>query len=146
MDDAEAIARLASARVARLATVRPDGRPHVVPLVFALIQCTDRSVAYWVVDRKPKGTRTLQRIRNLEANPTGELLVDAYDEDWTRLWWMRASVTSREVLDPAERDEALEALAAKYAQYREAPPDGRVFALEVIGLQGWSAIRPRRSG
>ena len=138
MDDVEAIARLASARVARLATVRPDGRPHVVPLVFALVDGVDGPVAYWAVDGKPKAGPTLQRITNLEGNPAAELLADGYDEDWSRLWWVRASVTGREVLDPDERAQALEALVDKYPQYRAEPPEGRIFCLEVTGVRGWS--------
>jgi PPOX class probable F420-dependent enzyme len=138
MEEADAIARLASARVARLATVRPGGRPHIVPLVFALVDRVSGPVAYWAVDRKPKAGPTLQRIANLEANPLAELLADDYDEDWSRLWWVRASVTGREVLDPDERAQALEALSEKYPQYRANRPHGRVFCLEVTGLSGWS--------
>ncbi|HSL12306.1 MAG TPA: TIGR03668 family PPOX class F420-dependent oxidoreductase [Actinomycetota bacterium] len=139
MDSFEAVARLASARVARLATVRPDGRAHVVPLVFALVEQEDGVVAYWVVDEKPKSGRVLQRIKNLEANPLAELLVDGYEEEWSRLWWVRASVRGREVLDPEERNRALEALVGKYPQYRNARPDGRIFALEVKAIDAWSA-------
>ena len=121
-----------------LATVRPDGRPHLVPLVFALVDRVDGPVAYWAVDGKPKAGPTLQRITNLEANPTAELLADGYEEDWSRLWWVRASVTGREVLDPDERQEALAALVDKYPQYRAERPDGRIFCLEVTGVRGWS--------
>ena len=135
----EAFERLASARVARLATVRPDGRPHVVPLVFAFVVHVDGPVAYWAVDAKPKAAATLQRITNLEANPTAELLVDGYEEEWSRLWWVRAFVTAREVLGPEERLLAQEALAAKYPQYRTDPPNGRIFRLDVTRVRGWSA-------
>jgi len=139
MDDVKAFERLASARVARLATVRPDGRAHVVPLVFALVDHVDGPVAYWAVDAKPKAATTLQRITNLEANPTAELLVDGYEEDWSRLWWVRASVTAREVVGPEERLPAQEALAAKYPQYRTDPPNGRIFRFDVTSVRGWSA-------
>jgi PPOX class probable F420-dependent enzyme len=141
MDEGEAIARLASARVARLATVRPDGTPHVVPLVFVFVNRVSGPVAYWAVDRKPKLGRTLQRIKNLEANPMAELLVDGYEEDWSRLWWVRAAVTGHEVLDPDERADALEALVEKYPQYRTKRPAGRVFCLEVTNMRGWSGVR-----
>jgi PPOX class probable F420-dependent enzyme len=141
MDGVEAIGRLASARVARLATVRPDGRPHVVPLVFVLIDHVDGPVAYWAVDAKPKSGPTLQRIKNLEANPRAEILVDGYEEDWSRLWWVRASVTGREILDPNERAHALEALVEKYPQYRKKRPGGRVFCLEVTSVRSWSGGR-----
>lgn len=141
MDDAVAVARLTSARVAHLATVRPDGRPHVVPLVFALVEHAEGLVAYWVVDAKPKRGRVLQRIRNLEANPIAELLAGGYEEDWSRLWWVRASVIGREVLEREERERAWAALVAKYPQYREARPAERIFALEVTRIDAWSAER-----
>ena len=139
MDDADSVARLASARVARLATVRPDGRAHVVPLVFALVEHEEGLLAYWVVDEKPKSGPLLQRIKNLETNPMAELLADGYEEDWARLWWVRASVRGREVLDPEERERALEALVAKYPQYRQERPGGRIFGLEVQAIHAWSA-------
>ena len=140
MDGSEAVARLGSARVARLATVRPNGIPHVVPLVFAFVDQGKGLVAYWVVDEKPKSRRVLQRIKNLEANPIAELLVDGYEEEWSRWWWVRASGRAREVLAPEERQRALEALVDKYPQYRTARPDGRIFALEVEGIDAWSAL------
>ena len=73
------------ARVARLATVSRDGRPHVVPICFVL----DGDTLHTAVDEKPKRTRSLQRLRNIEANPNVEVLIDGYDEDWSRLWWVR---------------------------------------------------------
>jgi PPOX class probable F420-dependent enzyme len=136
MDTDEAVARLRSARVGRLATVRPDGRPHVVPLVFALVEGSPLT-AYWAVDAKPKRSLDLQRVRNLGANPAVELVVDGYDEDWGRLWWVRASGTGRPVDDTAERTRALAALRQKYPQYEEAPPDGPVFAIEIDAVKAW---------
>ena len=117
MDQKEAIARLRSARVGRLATVTVDARPHVVPFVFALVERDRDVLAYWAVDRKPKRTERLQRLRNLERNPAAEFVVDGYDEDWRALWWVRASGIAR-VLDDAygERAAALDALASKYEQ------------------------------
>ncbi|MGH2526391.1 MAG: pyridoxamine 5'-phosphate oxidase family protein, partial [Actinomycetota bacterium] len=66
MDVGEAITRLRAARVGRLATVTPEGSPHVVPLVFAVLERDGGLVAYWVVDEKPKRSRRLQRLRNIE--------------------------------------------------------------------------------
>ena len=74
-------------RVARLATVGADGRPHVVPICFAL----DGDTLYSAVDEKPKSTRRLQRLANIGANPQVEVVIDHWDEDWTRLWWVRLS-------------------------------------------------------
>ncbi len=139
MERSEAVARVRSARIGHLATVRPEGRPHVVPFVFALVEEGGRLRVYWAVDRKPKRSQRLQRLRNLEANPAVELAVDGYDEDWDRLWWVRATGTGRVVDRPAERHLALQALAAKYPRYAAQPPEGPVIAIEVERIVGWEA-------
>ena len=131
-----------AARVGRLATVTPEGRPHVVPFVFALVERGSDVRAYWAVDRKPKRTTDLARIRNLEHDPAVEFVVDDYAEDWTTLWWVRCSGSARVVADDAERAEALEALRAKYERYELEPPDGPVVAIDVERITGWRADEP----
>jgi PPOX class probable F420-dependent enzyme len=127
--------RLTAARVARLATTDPDGRPHLVPIVFALAGDT----VYSAVDRKPKRSRTLRRIENARVRPDVTILVDHYDDDWTRLWWIRLRGRAR-VLDTGdERERALELLREKYSQYREEPPDGPVLAVDVTEVRAWEA-------
>jgi len=140
MDRGEAIARLRSARVGRLATVTADARPHVVPFVFAIVERDRDVLAYWAIDRKPKRTERLQRLRNLERNPAAEFVVDGYDEDWRALWWVRASGTGR-VVDGAspEHAAALDALASKYQQYASEPPPGPVVAIDIDRISGWRA-------
>jgi len=135
MDETEARRRLGEARVGRLATVSAGGRPHVVPFVFA----AHGDTLYWAVDRKPKRTRRLKRLDNIRANPRVEAVVDGYDEDWTRLWWVRATGTARVVDDPGERTEALALLSRKYEQYRLQGPDGPVVAIDVQRWTGWAA-------
>jgi PPOX class probable F420-dependent enzyme len=117
-----------AARVGRLATVRADGRPHVVPVCFAL----SGDVVHSAVDAKPK------RLANIEATGVASLLVDDYAEDWARLWWVRVDGRARVVADEAETRRALEALRAKYPQYDEHPLAGPVIALDVDGWAGWS--------
>jgi PPOX class probable F420-dependent enzyme len=126
---------LTAARVGRLATVRPDGRPHVVPCCYAV----SGSRVWTAVDRKPKSTTRLQRLANIGAHPWASLLVDHYDEDWSALWWVRVDGPAAVLSDGAERGEALAALAAKYAQYAAAPPDGPVVGLAVERVRGWAA-------
>jgi len=135
----EALERAGAARVGRIATVRPDGTPHVVPVVFALVIDDDDVRVYWAVDAKPKRTTELVRIENLRANPAAELVVDAYDEDWSRLWWVRLLGTGRVVDDPAERRSAREALERKYEQYRMTPPPGDVIAIHAAAVTSWAA-------
>jgi PPOX class probable F420-dependent enzyme len=140
VDREEALQRLRSARVGRIATVTPEDRPHVVPFVFAVVERDPDVLAYWAVDRKPKRTERLQRLRNLERNSAAELVVDGYDEDWRALWWVRASGTGRVVEDASdERGAALSALAAKYPQYASDPPSGPVVAIDIERISGWRA-------
>ncbi len=139
LSDAEARARFAAARVARLATVTPDGRPHLVPIVFALVRVVGGDVVYSAVDGKPKRSQALQRLANVQAAAAAALLVDHYADDWTELWWVRADGRGR-VLDPgtAEAREAVAALGQRYPQHREQPPTGPVLAVDVERWTGWT--------
>ena len=135
----EAIAKLGEARVGRLATVRPDGSPHVVPFVFAIVRDRDDLLAFWAVDDKRKEHRTVQRLTNIQANASIEFVVDGYDDDWSELWWVRAKGHARVVSSPEERTRAIAALTAKYRQYEVTPPTDTVIAIEVDRVTGWSA-------
>lgn len=127
--------RVGSARVARLATADPDGRPHLVPVCFVLLG----DVVYHAVDEKPKRHRRLRRLENIQATGRACLLIDEYDEDWSKLWWVRLDGHGRLVDDPAEEAAARTALAAKYPQYVERPPGGPVVAVAVTRWSAWSA-------
>lgn len=127
--------RLSAARVATLATLDPDGRTHLVPIVFAV----DGDTIYSAVDRKPKRSQTLRRVENARARPDVTVLVDHYEEDWSRLWWVRLRGRARVLDDGEEREHALALLAAKYAQYRDDPPGGPVLAVDVVEVRSWSA-------
>lgn len=129
----EARRRFAAARVARLATVAADGAPHLIPLVFVLL---GESV-YSVVDEKPKQTTELQRLQNVRATGRAALLVDHYEEDWRRLWWVRADGRGR-VLEP-EDPEAHRAVALLADRYPQQRPAGAVLVVDVEKWSGWSA-------
>ncbi|GAA3731797.1 TIGR03668 family PPOX class F420-dependent oxidoreductase [Salinactinospora qingdaonensis] len=124
----------AESRVARLATVAADGRPHLVPVTFAVAGDT---IAI-AVDNKPKSTKNLKRLANIEANPKVCLLVDHYSDDWEQLWWARADGTARIIHEGTERDHALDRLHERYPQYRDDPPDGPVILVDVDRWSGWS--------
>lgn len=129
---------MAGSRVAHLATTDPDGRPHLVPIVFALADDT----LYSAVDAKPKRSRALRRIENARERPDVTILVDRYDEDWTRLWWVRLRGRAR-VLDAGdEADGALRLLTLKYEQYAAVPPSPPVLAIDVEEWRGWFAADP----
>jgi PPOX class probable F420-dependent enzyme len=135
MDATDQRRRLEEARSARLATVGTDGRPHVVPIAFAV----DGDTVYFAVDAKPKRTTDLKRLRNIAANPSVSVLVDHYEDDWEQLWWVRADGAARIIADTAEAGRALDLLARKYPQYRDARPPGPVVAITIQRMTGWAA-------
>lgn len=130
--------RIADAKVARLATVGAGGKPHVVPITFAV----DGDTIYFAVDAKPKRTTDLKRLRNIAANPSVSVLVDHYEDDWTRLWWVRVDGTARLLADGAQAVRATDLLAARYPQYRRARPGGPVVAISIDRISGWSSEAP----
>jgi PPOX class probable F420-dependent enzyme len=131
----EARRRLTAARIARLATVRADGRPHVVPVVFAF----DGEVVRTIADPKPKRGLDLLRHRNIAANPAVSLLVDEYTESWKAIWWVRADGEGHVVEEGPERDEAIRQLRAKYPQYAEwTEPFGAATLVRVARITSWT--------
>lgn len=133
LDEERARSLFGAARVARLATVDEQGRPHLVPVVFAV----QGTVVVLAVDRKPKQSTDLKRLRNIRANPRVSLLADHYDENWTQLWWVRADGDARIITGPATT-EPIDWLTAKYHQYLAQPPAGPVVRIEVTTWRGWA--------
>ncbi len=119
--------------MARLATVRPDGAPHLVPIVFAL----DGDTVCAVIDEKPKRTKDVQRLANIAREPRVSILADHYEEDWRALWWVRADGRARIVRKGRERDRALELLTRKYPQYAVEPPTGPAVLVAVESWRAW---------
>lgn len=134
MERTASIGRFSAARVATLGTVGPAG-PHLVPVVFAV--AGDR--IYTAIDHKPKRTRRLQRLANIERDPHVSLLADEYDEDWARLWWVRADGTA-DVVAAADEPTGLGLLVEKYRQYEGNIPDGPLIVVTVSTWTGWSAV------
>ena len=126
---------MADSRVARLATLDADGRPHLVPITFALVGET----LYSAVDAKPKSSPKLRRIENARRRPDVTVLVDHYEEDWTRLWWVRLRGRARVLEAGDEVERALALLAAKYEQYRRAAPGAPVLAIDIDEWRDWAA-------
>lgn len=134
--------RVAGARVARLATTGAAGAPHLVPICFAL----DGERLYSAVDEKPKRTKRLQRLENIRLHPSVSVLVDHYEEDWSRLWWVRLDGTAHPLDDGPEHADALALLMEKYEQYRAQPPTGPVVAVAIERWRGWSATPQATEG
>jgi PPOX class probable F420-dependent enzyme len=140
--DAGSRALLDSARVARLATSDQYARPHAVPIVFVL----DGDRLYFPLDRKPKredNWHALRRVRNIETNGRVSIVVDRYDEDWTKLAWVLLEGVATILETGDERDAAAARLAEKYAQYQSGGLDGRPVVRVVIerAVQ-WSGALP----
>lgn len=132
--EAEARARFGAARIARLATVTPEGAPHLVPVTFAL----DGDLVWWAVDAKPKRHRSLRRVSNIADEPRVSLLVDHYEEDWGGLWWVRADGLAS-VAGGEDEERGLEALATRYPTYRAEAPEGPVVRVEIGRWRWWAA-------
>ena len=133
-------AKLETARVARLATLDSERRPHMVPICFAAA----RSVFYSAIDRKPKRVPAsrLARLKNIKESPQVALLVDHYDEDWTRLWYVLVRGEAELVTEPAEQRLAIQCLRAKYPQYDAdmLADDAPVLRITPVRVTAWGKI------
>jgi PPOX class probable F420-dependent enzyme len=132
---------LEAERVARLATADAAGRPHVVPVCYALAADT----VYFTIDEKPKrrpGAR-LKRLANLRANPSAALVADRYDEDWSRLGWVMVQGRAEVLEAGPEHDAAQALLRARYRQLAAM----RIEALPVVAVRiehaiSWGRLEP----
>jgi PPOX class probable F420-dependent enzyme len=128
-------------RLGHVATVGPDGMPHVMPVCYAL----DDEALYFVADLKPKRrpARLLVRLRNVRATGQAAFVVDDYDEDWTRLAWVLVRGPAAIVADAAVHAGALARLRGRYPQYRTMPLDDPVahpiVRIEPARVRAWRA-------
>ncbi len=136
--DFDAAAVFAAAPVATLGTTRDDGAPHLVPVVFAMPD-NRNDLLYTAIDAKPKSTQRLQRLINIECNAAVSLMVDRYDDDWTRLWWVRLDGTATVHQRGEEMATGYALLRAKYPQYSRIELDGPVIAVRVLRWSSWRA-------
>ena len=131
----EARRRFVAEPVARLATVGADGVPTIVPICFVV----PAETLYSAVDDKPKASGELQRLADVRATSIAAALVDHYEEDWSRLWWVRARGPARVIGSGPEREMATAALRERYAQYATHRLGGPVVAIDVEEWRGWAA-------
>jgi len=135
---------LLTARVAHLATADQYARPHVVPIVFVYLE----PHLYTPLDRKPKRDEdwhALRRVRNIETNGRVSVVVDEYDEDWTRLRYVLLEGTAEILQTGEERGRAVAALEAKYRQYRELPLTGcPIVRVTIERRTDWEGSKPNR--
>ena len=131
---------LDSRPVGHLATVDKASMPHVVPVCFAL---ANESV-YITIDQKPKRTnRPLQRVKNIQANSSVALVVDKYDDDWTRLGWVMLRGCAEIIESGAEHDSAQRLLRERYPQLRAMRIESlSVIAIRVEKVSAWGNLQP----
>lgn len=135
MDRRRAWTLIETIRVATLGTLRAEGSPHLVPCVFSAAD----PLIYIPVDTKPKRTRELTRVRNIEADPRVVILVHNWAEDWSRLWWVRLDGHARVLRGHGEMEKPRRLLVTRYTQYTDAAQLGPVIAVEVQSWTGWEA-------
>ena len=133
---------LTTGRVAHLATADQYARPHIVPVVFVWRE----PVLYTPLDRKPKRDddwHALRRVRNIETNGRVAIVVDRYDEDWSRLAWVLLEGVATILEGGDERDAASKLLREKYAQYETLSLEGRpIVRVEIERASEWSSASP----
>ena len=135
---------LESHAVGHLATASADGAPHVVPVCYAL----DDDALYFVADLKPKRqpASQLRRLQNLRTNPRAAVVVDDYDDDWTRLAWVMVRGTTQFVSERTAHAQALTRLRARYARYRSMPIDDPqahpIIRIHPTHVTAWQASGP----
>lgn len=119
-----------------LSTVHPRRGVDAVPVVYAI---TGDIVGTPIDTVKSKSSNSLQRERNLRADPRATLLVEHWDrDDWSRLWWVRGELRWRDDAGPEVIETLAGLLATAYPQYRDRP-FARLLTLQLVGVTGWSA-------
>ncbi len=130
-----------------LVTVAPDGRPRPVPIAYAFVDTGAALTLYSALDEKPKSVadpRALARVRDIVARPRVAVLIDRWDEDWSRPAWVRLEGTAA-VLEPTDPSAAEHTLAVgllrdRYPQYaRQALEQRPLIRIAVEHVSGWSA-------
>ncbi len=136
LDPARQRELLAAAPVGRLATLRADGSPRLVPITFALL---DGLICSAVDEVKPKRSSRLARLADIRRDPRVGLVVDHYSADWAQLWWVRVDGTAAVYDDGPLRERALDVLATKYPPYADARPAGPLLVITPTAWAGWTA-------
>jgi PPOX class probable F420-dependent enzyme len=131
------IERISTVRSATLGTVCPDGSPHLVPCVFAL----EAPLLFIPVDGKPKRSRELKRLNNLETDPRAVLLFHGWDEDWSRLWWVSVQGEALILRTPSDMNHARHLLLARYSQYASLEELDPIIQVQITKVIEWRADR-----
>ena len=133
-----ALRLIRSARIAHLATADRSGQPHAVPICFVF----DDKYFYSPIDEKPKRTAPakLKRLRNIAENPQVSLVIDHYDDDWSKLAYVLITGTAR-IMQRGERHRrGVTLLRKNYSQYRRMQIDTRpIIVITPKRITFWAA-------
>jgi PPOX class probable F420-dependent enzyme len=147
--DDDTLAFIAETRRGVLVTTDDAGRPRPTPLCYvAATDAAGRLVLHTPIDEKPK--RSADPLRQPRALDIAErsdvaVLVDRWDEDWSKLAWIRfhgtaTILTAEDAAAMAERATAIAALRAKYPQYATHSLEVRpIIRIVVDSWAAWSA-------
>ena len=127
-------------RIARMASVDTNGRPHIVPICFVL---DGTSAIYSAIDLKPKSvdTENLRRVRNISNNPSVSILLDRYTEDWAQLAFVVLHGAAKVLTQGVERNRAENLLRKKYSQYEEfLQPGAPMIKINVGRITSWGNL------
>ena len=130
------VALLNRTPVGHLATADAGGRPYVVPFCFVC----DGGKIYSVLDAKSKSAdlRRLRRVRNILENPKVSLVIDHYESDWSKLWFLLVQGTAELLESGDEHAKALAQLRTKYPQYRQMDlDDNPMIRITPERVTGW---------
>jgi PPOX class probable F420-dependent enzyme len=145
--DSRELAFLGAARRAILATTDPDGRPRPIPICFIVDAADPAHVRVLTpLDDKPKAVddkRDLARVRDIRARPAVSLLIERWDEDWSRLAWLRLDGRA-ELVEPADvPPDVVQRLRDKYPQYvSHALESSPMIAIHIERARSWGALNP----
>jgi PPOX class probable F420-dependent enzyme len=130
MEHEEMRRRAVSARAARVGTFDERGHIHLVPIVFVI----EGDTLYSSTDEKPRA----KRLRNLQRDPRVSVVIDVYDEEWSKVWWVRLVGRGRAVEEGPEFERARRLLCEKYPQFEGDPGGGPIMAVDVDEWSGWA--------
>ena len=134
--ESEAWQRVADAEHGVLGTIHPERGIDLVPVVYAIDE--EHTIFVPVDTVKPKATIRLQRIANIRSDPRCTLLVEHYDPDWSRLWWVRINGDGNEAL-VEDLEQFLPLLADRFPPYADPTSIAAGIVIRPLDITGWAA-------
>jgi len=125
------------AKVARLATVDQKSHPYVVPVVFVFHE----NSFFIPLDEKVKtvNARKLKRVKNIEKNPNVTLLIDKYQNDWKKLFFLM--IHGKATVIDGKNNKLMykihKLLISKYPQYKKIGVGNSCIKITPHGITHW---------